>query len=78
MNLTFFQISTGSIYIYILQRLIGEIVDIKLPVNTQKFLTLRNGLVAPMQKAKRSVRDVIVTDMADDLNVSAILVSRSS
>ena len=41
----------------------------------QKFLTLRNGLVAPMQNAKRSVKEVMVTEIADDLNVSDILSS---
>ena len=36
----------------------------------QKFFTLRKGLVAPIQKASRSVSDVMVTEMADDRNVS--------
>ncbi len=38
----------------------------------QKFLTLRNGLVAPIQKARISVSDVMVTEIAEDLNVSEI------
>ena len=45
------------------------------PAYTQKFLMLRNGLVAPIQKASRSVSEVMVTEMAEERKVSAILSS---